>query len=136
MESLVTGFHPEHNRLYGYSLEKEGTPVELINMRLSCIGRTDKPKFLEEDFDGADPAKAFKGTREVYIPSARKFQTINVYDGFKLGYGNMVDGPAIIEQVNTSTFVTPDYRVASDRYGSYTMYLKDREEEFKGRVFK
>ena len=136
LESLVTGFHPEHNRLYGYSLEKEGTPVELINMRLSCIGRTDKPKFLEEEYDGPDPEKALKGKREVYIPGIRKFQTVNVYDGMKLRYGNIVDGPAMIEQVNTSTFVTPDYRVASDRYGSYTMYLKDREEEFKGRVIK
>ena len=133
---MMAGFHPEHNRLYGYSLEREETPVELINMRLTCIGRTDKPTFSEEEYDGDDPGKALKGRREVYIPRIREFQPVNVYDGFKLRYGNIVNGPAIIEQVNTTTFVTPDYRVASDRYGSYTMYLKDREDEFKGRVFK
>ena len=133
---MMARFHPEHNRLYGYSLEREETPVELINMRLTCIGRTDKPTFSEEEYDGDDPGKALKGRREVYIPRIREFQPVNVYDGFKLRYGNIVNGPAIIEQVNTTTFVTPDYRVASDRYGSYTMYLKDREDEFKGRVFK
>ena len=135
-EPMMAGFHPEHNRLYGYSLEKERTPVELINMRLTCTGRTDKPGFSEEEYDGDDPVKALKGQREVYIPGIREFQPVNVYDGFKLRYGNIVNGPAIIEQVNTTTFVTPEYRVASDRYGSYTMYLKDREDEFKGRVIK
>ena len=39
-------------------------------------------------------------------------------------------GPAIIEQVNTTTFVTPEYNAVCDRYGSYTMYLKKREKEF------
>ena len=135
-DSMIAKFHPEHNRLYGYSLEREETPVELINMRLTMIGRTEKPRFMEEEYSGEDPAAALKGKRKAYIPGLKQYREINVYDGFKLRYGNIVNGPAIIEQVNTTTFVTPEYRVASDRYGSYTMYLKDREDEFKGRVFK
>jgi len=136
IDSMVEKFHPEHNRLYGYSLEKEETPVELINMRLTMIGRTEKPRFMEEKYNGEDPYSALKGRREVYVPGIKQYREVNVYDGFKLRYGNIVNGPAIIEQVNTTTFVTPEYQVASDRYGSYTMYLKDREDEFKGRVFK
>ena len=132
--SMMEKFHPEHNRLYGYSLEKEGTPVELINMRLSCIGRTDKPRFIQEEYSSRDPSGALKESRRVYIPSARRHERTNVYDGYGLRYGNLVDGPAIIEQVNTTTFVTPEYRMAVDRYGSYTLFLKSREDEFLGRV--
>lgn len=135
-DSMMAKFHPEHNRLYGYSLEREETPVELINMRLTMIGRTNKPRFMEEEHSGEDPSPALKGKRKAYIPGEKQYREINVYDGFKLRYGNIVNGPAIIEQVNTTTFVTPEYQVASDRYGSYTMYLKDRKDEFKGRVFK
>jgi N-methylhydantoinase A len=134
--SMAKKFHPEHDRLFGYSLEEEGTPIELINMRLVCTGRTEKPKFIEEEYDGSNPSKAFKKKRDVYLPLKKKFTDVDVFDGHKLRYGNKVEGPAIIEQVNTTTFVTPEYSVICDRYGSYTMYLKERENEFIGRIVK
>ncbi|MCK4930828.1 MAG: hydantoinase/oxoprolinase family protein, partial [Candidatus Aminicenantes bacterium] len=34
LASIARSFHPEHNRLFGYSLEEEKTPIELINLRL------------------------------------------------------------------------------------------------------
>jgi N-methylhydantoinase A len=132
--SLAKKFHPEHDRRFGYALEEKGTPVELINMRLTCIGRTEKPRFIEEKYDGADPSAAFKKKRRVYLPLKKEFTEADVFDGHRLRYGNKVEGPAIIEQVNTTTFVTPEYRVICDRYGSYTMYLKEREAEFIGRI--
>lgn len=132
--SMARKFHPEHDRLFGYSLEEEGTPIELINMRLACIGRTEKPRFIEEKYDGPDPSRALKKRRAVYLPLKKEFTNVDVFDGHKLRYGNKVEGPAIIEQVNTTTFVTPEYSVLCDRYGSYTMYLKEREAEFVGRI--
>ena len=134
IKSIVKKFHPEHNRLYGYSLEEEGTPIELINMRLTCIGKTDKPRFSDEKDHGKDASKALKGKRKVYLPNKRDFEEIYVYDGSELRCGNKVIGPGIIEQVNTTTFVSPDYNVVCDRYGSYTMYLKAREKEFIRRI--
>ncbi len=133
-DSITNRFHLEHNKLYGYSLEEEGTSIELINMRLTCIGKTEKPRFIEEDYDGEDPSGALKNRRKVYLPNKKRFEETPVYDGFKLKFGNKVEGPAIIEQVNTTTFVTPEYNVICDKYGSYTMYLKSREAEFKGKV--
>jgi N-methylhydantoinase A len=136
LESIAKKFHPEHNRLYGYSLEEQGTPIELINMRLTLIGKTDKPKFIEEEDQGEDASGALKGRRKVYLPNKKDFEEVNVYDGFKLKCGNKITGPAIIEQVNTTTFVSPEYNVICDKYGSYTMYLKTREKEIMERVLK
>ena len=127
--SIVRSFHPEHNRLFGYSLEEEKTPIELINLRLLSVGRTVKPRFKQEKYDKKDPEKALKMKRKVYLPLLEQYVDIPVYDGHKLRYGNKVAGPALIEQVNTTTFVTPEYNVLCDRYGSYTMYLKTRENE-------
>ena len=127
--SIVRSFHPEHNRLFGYSLEEEKTPIELINLRLLSVGRTVKPRFKQEKYDKKDPEKALKMMRKVYLPLLEQYVDIPVYDGHKLRYGNKVAGPALIEQVNTTTFVTPEYNVLCDRYGSYTMYLKTRENE-------
>ncbi|NWG01569.1 MAG: hydantoinase/oxoprolinase family protein [Syntrophaceae bacterium] len=132
--SIANKFHPEHNRLYGYSLEEVGTPIEVINLRLKCIGVTDKPKFLKMKYRGPDPSKAFKKKRRVYLPDKKTFQAVPVYDGDQLRYGHEIEGPAIIEQVNTTTFVSPEFSVICDAYGSYTMVLKSRENEFKSRV--
>jgi N-methylhydantoinase A len=134
IESVVLKFHPEHNRLYGYSLEEVGTPIELINLRLTSIGKTSKPKFKKEEHDKLDPSKALKKKRKVYLPLKSSFEEIPVYDGHKLRYGNRVEGPAVIEQVNTATFVAPEYNILCDKYGSYTMYLKTKEKEIKKKV--
>ena len=134
IESVVSKFHPEHNRLYGYSLEEVGTPIELINLRLTSTGKTTKPKLKNEEYDELDPSKALKKKRKVYLPLKGAFEEISVYDGHKLRYGNKVEGPAVIEQVNTTTFVTPEYNILCDKYGSYTMYLKTKEKEIKEKI--
>ncbi|MEE9501594.1 MAG: hypothetical protein V3V48_05930, partial [Candidatus Aminicenantaceae bacterium] len=129
LASIARCFHPEHNRLFGYSLEEEKTPIELINLRLLSVGRTVKPQFKQEMYDRKDPKKALKKKRKAYLPLEEQYAGVPVYDGHKLRYGNKVEGPALIEQVNTTTFVTPEYNVLCDRYGSYTMYLKPKEKE-------
>jgi N-methylhydantoinase A len=133
-ESMARKFHPQHNKLYGYSLEEQGTRIELINMRLVCIGKTEKPEFMVDDYAGEDPSPAFKKKRRVFLPRQGKFTNVDVFDGFKLHYGNRIEGAAVIEQVNTTTFVTPEYGILVDKYGSYTMYLKEREDQVKGRI--
>jgi len=125
---LASRFHPEHNRLYGYSLENEATKVELINMRLSSLGLTEKPRLPEEKFQGEDSSHALKRKRRMWLPVEKRFEQVPVFDGHKLKFGNRLQGPVLIEQVNTSTFVTPEYDVVTDRLGSYTVYLKGREE--------
>ncbi len=134
IEGIASRFHPEHNRLYGYSLEEQGTPVELINLRLLSVGKTVKPRFSEETPAGTDPSHAFKKNRAVYLPLDEAFEEVPVFDGHRLTCGNLVEGPAVIEQVNTTTFVTPEYNVLCDRYGSYTVYLKEKETEIRKKL--
>jgi N-methylhydantoinase A len=135
-ESITERFHQQHHNLYGYSLKDEQTPIELINLRLLCIGKTTKPKFQREEYDGSDPSKAFKNKRKAFLPWKKRFQEIDVFDGMKLKFGNKIIGPAIIEQLNTTAFVTPEYNLMVDQYGSYTMYLKDREDEVEKRILR
>jgi N-methylhydantoinase A len=135
--SLVTGrdadavaraFHAEHNRLYGYSLEAEATPIELINVRVQAVGLVEKPRPRPAPWAGEDPSHALKGRRSVYVPEANAFQTVPVYDGHRLGFGNRIAGPAMIEQVTTAVFVSASYDCAMDAYGSFALYRKGRED--------
>jgi N-methylhydantoinase A len=133
-DEVIDRFHQQHGNLYGYSLENENTAVELINIRLICIGKTQKPVFRQEDYDGADPSRAVKHRRKIFLPLQKNTKEVDVYDGLRLKFGNKISGPAMIEQVNTTTLVTPEYSLMVDKYGSYTMYLKGMEEEVENRI--
>ena len=125
---IARAFHAEHNRLYGYSLEQENTPIEIINVRVQAVGATDKPAYRKEDWTGADASHALKGRRSVYIPETRAFAEVPVYDGHRMRFGNRIDGPAMIEQATTAIFVSASYDCVVDALGSFAVYLKGRED--------
>jgi len=125
--AVLADFHREHNRLFGYALEEEQTPVELINIRLRAIGGTDRPDFLREEKAGkADPSAALKGRRRAFVPETGDFAEVPVYDALQLGYGAFVKGPALMEQPNTTIFVSGDFDAVVDPMGSYVVYDRDK----------
>jgi N-methylhydantoinase A len=125
---VARAFHAEHNRLYGYSLEQEGTPVEIINVRVQAIGATDKPSYRKEAWGGADASHALKGRRSMYIPESKSFAEVPIYDGHRMRFGNRVEGPAMIEQATTAIFVSAAYDCVVDALGSFVIYQKGRED--------
>ncbi|MFQ5412003.1 MAG: hydantoinase/oxoprolinase family protein, partial [Phycisphaerae bacterium] len=128
--AIASAFHAEHKRMYGYSLEPEGSPIELINVRLRAIGQTEKPALLEEPNAGPDTRSALKGERRMFIPENDAFGLVGVYDGHKTHHGNHIAGPALIEQVNTSLFVSSTCDCVCDKCGSFVVYQKNRKPAF------
>jgi N-methylhydantoinase A len=126
--AIASAFNDEHNRLYGYSLEAEKTPIEIINVRVQAIGITDKPTYRQEAWAGVDTSGALKGRRSMYIPETKTFSDTPVYDGHRMHFGNRIEGPAMIEQETTAIFVSSSYDCAVDALGSFVIYQKGREE--------
>ncbi len=114
-------FHQEHNRLFGYSLE-EGTEIEVINIRLRAIGKTEKPEFKSDSAGSVDIEAAAKGNRQVYLPEINQMREVAVFDGDMPLSGKVIKGPAIIEKVNTSIFVSQSYSCLVDEFGSFIVY--------------
>jgi N-methylhydantoinase A len=133
-DAITKRFHLQHKNLYGYCLAEEATPVELIYLRLVCIGKTRKPEFSREEYDGSDPSRAVKESRNIFMPQQNSFRQVEVLDGDQLRFGNRIFGPALVEQVNTTVFVTPEYNLMVDRFGSYTIFLKGNEAEVEKRI--
>ena len=131
LELISKRFHQRHDQLYGYSTEEK--PLELINLRLTCIGRTEKPEFNEAEYQGEDCSRALKGKREIYLEDRDGFVEVEVLDGQFMGYGNKVIGPAIIEQATTTILVPTEYNLVCDRYGNFVMYLKSQEMMYSDR---
>ena len=128
---LQQAFDNKHDALYGYNLP--GTNLELICLRVKAVGLTEKPKFREMPYMGEDASPAVKGSRKIYYGDS--FITVPVYDGRKMGHGNKISGPAIIEEPTTTIFVTPDFHSTCDTYGNYILYPKGVSlEEAIGRL--
>jgi len=119
--TLQKAFDEKHDTLYGYNLA--GTSLEMICLRARAEGRTDKPKFKKLPFAGEDASAALKGRREIFYEN--EFITSSVYEGPNIRHGNRLIGPAIIEEPTTTIFVTPDFQLTCDEYGSYLLYPKE-----------
>ncbi|MGE0735346.1 MAG: hydantoinase/oxoprolinase family protein [Alphaproteobacteria bacterium] len=118
LAAIADAFHNAHNRLYGYDLRNDGTAIDLISLRLTAVGQTDKPTLRAGNKATSSPETARKGARPAYLPSARDFAAIAVYDLNRLTYGHRFTGPALIESDNTTTFVTDEFDVSVDELGS------------------
>ncbi len=124
LENVFEAFHKEHNRQFGYSLKEEQTEMELINIRLRMIGKMEKPKFLSSKGEAHNLEKALKEKRKAYIPELNVLQEIPVYDGDMPLGGAVIKGPAVIEKITTSVFVSNDYDCLVDEFGSFVVYNK------------
>ena len=129
--AIASAFHAEHLRLYGYSLEAEGSPVEIINVRLQAIGETDRPTYRKDTPGPADASAARKPPRRMYIPERDAFTDVPVYDGHRMNCGNRIAGPALIEQQTTAIFVSASFDCTVDGLGSFVLYAKGREDLVK-----
>ncbi len=126
--AIKRAFHAEHNRLYGYSLEEQGVPVEIINLRVQAVGQVEKPSFARSERDAADPAHAQKQMRSIYVFEDDAYADVPVYNGHDLRYGNQLTGPALIEQETTAIWVSRTFNCICDAYGSFVLYRKERED--------
>ncbi|MDH5540982.1 MAG: hypothetical protein OEY03_16380, partial [Rhizobacter sp.] len=126
--AIAQAFHAEHQRLFGYALEGEGTPVEIINLRLQAIGATDRPAYRNEAAGSADAGAALKGRRSVYLPGRDAFAEVPVYDGHRMRCGHHISGPALVEQQTTSIFVSDVFDCVVDALGSFVLHAKGRAD--------
>lgn len=119
MNELTESFHDAHEMAYGFRAKDE--PVELVNLRLTTIGKIVRPQMRKLKSIGTDVFVAFKGERPVYFAenSGEKgvVQT-PVYDRSKLPAGAVFEGPAIIEEPDCTTVIHPAWTVTVDEFGN------------------
>ncbi len=133
-DEVAALFHAEHDRLYGYHLEKEQTPIEVINLRLRSVGKTNKPSFPAQKRKGADPRGARKGERRAYLPERQAFEEAPVYDADRLTHGVRIEGPALVDQANTTLFLSAAYDLVCDRFGNFAGYRRDQKSSLPASV--
>lgn len=104
-----------HQRVFGHAPERE-EPVEIVNLRVAGIGRLDRPQLPEIALGkGARP----RGHRSAFF--SREWVETAVYRREDLGRGDHLEGPAIVEQLDSTTVIPPGWTAEPDRVGSLVL---------------
>ncbi len=117
LEQLGRAFHTAHEREYGWRRDEAG--IELVNLRLSALGRLSKAHGapVEERRGGPEPAES----RYVYF--AGDFINTPVYRRDDLSPGMVLHGPAVVEQPDTTSLLHPGMACRCDGYGNLIIEL-------------
>ncbi len=108
-------FHRRHERAYGYSMPDQ--EVEVVSARVTAIGAMPKPEQRGPPERVSIPEEALKEVRTVFF-AERGWAEARVYDRSLLPAGAVVEGPAVIEQYDSTTIVPLGWSAEVDPHGN------------------
>ncbi|KAB1644133.1 hydantoinase/oxoprolinase family protein [Gulosibacter chungangensis] len=118
LDRAINSFHEQHEREFAF--RNDETPVELYQLQLKAIGKTPKPNFLPLDLAEGGPGEPV-ATRPVYFD--RAWHETPVYNREDIAPGASFEGPAIIDQLDSTTVVPPNTRAEIDEWLNIRIHL-------------
>jgi N-methylhydantoinase A len=120
LEALRLRFLDQHERVYGHAAKDE--PIELVSVKLMGVGAVQRPVLPQVAPAGSErPTLASKGVRAVRFAAS---VDTRIYDRYRLQAQQRIDGPAIIEEVDSTTLVPPDHVATTDKLGNLWLDTK------------
>ncbi|HVQ73947.1 MAG TPA: hydantoinase/oxoprolinase family protein [Candidatus Binatia bacterium] len=116
IERLRSEFHAAHERAYGYAAPEDA--IELVTVRLTALGLGARPRRPSLAKTTGDLAGALKGHRPVWFAETDGFAPCPVLDRARLRRGDVVPGPVVIEELDSTTLVHPGYAAEVDEVGN------------------
>jgi N-methylhydantoinase A len=114
-ETFLENFRIAHAQEYGYIIPER--PVEIVNCRLQAVGEVPRAP-LRAPAGGGTIAGAKIDQRDVYFGDPEGFVSTAVYNRDALPPGATLRGPAIIEEMSSTTLVLPSQTAELDATGN------------------
>src|SRR6266581_6393155 len=99
---------------YGYANPME--PVETVTWKLAAVGGAPRVALAKAASDGRDGG--LKGRRRAWFPETRGWTECAVYDRYALAPGARLDGPAIVEERESTSVLPPGTSATVDEYAN------------------
>ena len=120
VKTLVERFHAAHEQRFGYA--RTDAPVEVVNLRLTATGETDKPFIQSVPLADIDAAEAFTVQNPVIFEG--EVHPTDFYRREALRPGNRIAGPAIVTEFSATTVVPPNFSAVVDVYQNLILVKK------------
>lgn len=121
LKELVESFHERHRALYGWA--NSALPAIIAMLKLRGIGKRRHLELTKQPLSPKAPSGALKRNRRVYFKELGGIIETPCYDGDRLRSGNVIPGPAIIEEKKTTVVVPPKAKITVDAYENYLVAL-------------
>src|SRR5699024_4416664 len=118
LTDAIESFHSEPERQF--ALRPDDKPVEVYRIEVRALGKTSKPTFKPAVRQDTVPDAI--GNRSVYFVGS--WHDTPVYDIAGLGFGMKIIGPAIIEQLDSTTVVPQNDTAEIDEWLNIRISLK------------
>jgi N-methylhydantoinase A len=119
IEAAATAFHRHHEVLNGYSMSDH--PVEIVSLRLAIIAT--RPLAPFEPISSARDFGSTVAHRPVWF-RASGFVNTPIYQRTALRSHERIEGPAIVEQMDSTTAIPPEWCATVAGEGSIRMELQ------------
>ena len=106
-----------------YSRLLDSTPVRIMSLKGALIGR--RPNLDLSSLRPSDQStleSAYRGLRDLYYNG--QFHQASVYDRLTLPVHARIDGPALLEQPDTTILIDPDLYGEVDSFGNLMILRK------------
>ena len=113
--NITATFNAIHEQQYGHSMELD--PIEIVTLRLRAVGLLPRPDLARIAAGDGNIAAATRGSRKVYNRELRTHLDYKVIDRMRLGAGDSLDGPAIVEEPSSTTVLHSGDRLTVGDYG-------------------
>ena len=117
LEQLLGNFYKLYRELFGRTVA--GSTVEVITWRLRSSGEKDQVARPHR----SQTAEARKGTRSVYFSELGGYVETPVHDHYRLPVGEEIQGPAIVEQRESTAVVGPSGKAHVDAKGNLVINI-------------
>ncbi|WP_332461240.1 hydantoinase/oxoprolinase family protein [Acuticoccus mangrovi] len=102
--ALEAAFSTAHDEAYGF--HNPGAPIEITSVRIAASGRHHRDVDPVHTEPGATAPPTPIATRPVWFDRSGAVETV-IYDRARLAHGHRIVGPAIIDQLDTTTVIFP-----------------------------
>jgi N-methylhydantoinase A len=113
LSQIGKDFHERHLREFGYVMPTEINQVEFVNARVVAHGLTKMPELRTATARSRRPARRER-SRRVFFREAGRSLDAGVYSREALQWGASLEGPAIVEQGDSTTVIPPGWRADVD----------------------
>lgn len=120
-EAFLTAFAEAHRREYGYVVAHRS--IEIVNCRLKIIAAVDRPATIPPPASDVR-APRVKAIRQVHFGT--RWLTTRIYDRAELVPGTVLEGPAIIDEMSSTTIVGAGDTAMVDPTGNLLIRLSGK----------
>jgi N-methylhydantoinase A len=121
-ETIQKMFEKKYESIYQRLCED--ISIECVNWRVTATGPKPDIDTIQWGASNNTPSEPLKGKRNAYLPDKGDYAELPVYDRYALTVGAKIEGPAIVEERESTLVMNGPAKARVDEFGNIIVQVK------------